>query len=101
MREAAAALKKRHPEDADWWIAQAYATRRCRSIEEAREILLEAVKTHPEEPCINYNLGCYACVLGEHEEALGRVHSAIGLDPKYKNMALDDDDLEALRDDLR
>ncbi len=101
MREVADALRKRHPEEVDWWIAEAYATRRCRSIEEAREILLEGVKAHPEEPCISYNLGCYACVLGEREEALGRVRTAIALDPIYKNMALDDEDLEALRDDLR
>ncbi len=57
MREVADALRKRHPEEVDWWIAEAYATRRCRSIEEAREILLEGVKAHPEEPCISYNLG--------------------------------------------
>ena len=101
MREAAGRLRKRHPDEADWWIAEAYATRRCRSLEEAREILLKGMGAHPEEPCINYNLGCYACVLGDPEEALGQVRSAIALDPKYKSMALEDEDLEAVRDDLR
>ena len=101
MREAAGRLRKRHPEESDWWIAEAYATRRCRSIEEAREILLEGVEAHSEEPSIKYNLGCYACVLGDPEEALGQVRSAIALDPKYKSMALEDEDLEAVRDDLR
>lgn len=100
MREAAGLLRHRHPKEADWWIAEAYATRRCRSIEEAREILLEGVENHPEEPCIQYNLGCYACVLGDCLEAIDRVRSAMDLDANYAKMALEDHDLEAVRDDL-
>ena len=101
MREAADLLKDRHPEEADWWIASAYATRRCVSIEAAQEVLAEAAKHHAEEPCILYNLGCYACVLGERKKALSYVRSAIALDSDFSKMALEDDDLEALHDELR
>ena len=100
MREAAALLRDRHPKEVSWWIADAYATRRCRSIEEAREVLLAGVENHPEEPCMQYNLGCYACVLGERAEAISRVRSAIALNDDYAKMALTDDDLEAIRDEL-
>ena len=48
----------------------------------------------------NYNLGCYACLLGAMEEAKKFVGDAIKLDSKYKIMALDDADLEPLWDSL-
>jgi len=100
MLEAAALLRNRNPEDADWWIAEAYAMRRCRSIEEARQVLLKGEENHPEEPCIQYNLGCYACVLGDRPEAVSRVRLAMSKDPSYEEMALLDDDLQEVRDDL-
>jgi len=100
MREAAAQLKDRHPEETGWWIAEAYATRRCLSIEQAREVLMAGVERHPEEPCIQYNLGCYACVMGEIDEALTHVRKAIAIDPSYSKMAMEDEDLEALRDEF-
>lgn len=100
MREAARLLRQRHPDDAGWWVAEAYATRRSVSIEDARILLDEGVSLHPETPCIHYNLGCYACVLGNREEALQRVRSAIAFDPKYQYMALQDEDLKELRSEL-
>ncbi len=101
MLEVATVLRDRYPEEADWWIAVAYATRRCLSIEQAREVLLSGIDHHPKEPCIQYNLGCYACVMGERDEALARVRSAIELDSNYSKMAIEDEDLEAIRDELR
>ena len=100
MREAARLLRQRHPDDADWWVAEAYATRRSISIEDAQIVLQEGVDLHPETPCLHYNLGCYACVLGNQEEALKRVRSAIAFDPKYQNIALQDEDLKDLRSEL-
>ena len=101
MQEVAHLLRERHPDNSDWWIAEAFATRRCRSLDEARKVLLEGERIHPEEPCLLFNLGCYACVSGELEEALGRVRSAIALDPKYRALALEDEDLRLVRDELR
>ena len=43
-----------------------------------------------------FNLGCYACQLGDIEQAKTRVGKAIELDAKFKLLALDDADLEPL-----
>ena len=84
------------PEDPQWPISLAYATRRLESIEAAKAILLEATAKHPDEPIIHYNLGCYACQLGELDAAKDYLMRAFELQPKCLEMALDDADLAPL-----
>ena len=49
MVKPARTLRLRHPDEVDWWIADAYATRRCQKLEEATDILLEAEKLHVQD----------------------------------------------------
>ena len=84
------------PEDAQHWIWVAYATRRCRSVEEAEVWLKRAREAHPTEPTIPYNLSCYAAVTGRIEEAKQLLERAIRLDANVRMMALEDPDLEPL-----
>ena len=100
MQTVAARLAAHDPEDAQWAISLAYATRRAQSIEAAKAILLEAVERHPKEPILHYNLACYECQLGELEVAKARLAHAFKLAPKCRLMALDDDDLAPLWDSL-
>mgnify|MGYP000846674460 FL=1 len=100
MEVVARELWKRHPDDSAYWINLAWATRRSESIEAAQIILLEALEKFPNDAMTNYNLGCYACQLGDMDNAKRFVGDAIKLDSKYKLMALDDDDLEPLWDSL-
>ena len=88
------------PENAQWSISLAYATRRAQSIEAAKCILLEAVERLPGEPILHFNLACYECQLGELEVAKARLAHAFELEPKCRLMALDDDDLAPLWDSL-
>ena len=97
VRDLAADLVQREAADAGIWITWAYATRRADSLEAAEKILLEAVKLHPAEPTIHFNLGCYACQRGDLLVAQRRVQTAIGLDQKFNALAETDPDLEALR----
>jgi len=97
LRRVASALVEREPHRAEWWVSLAFATRRVVSIEKAREILLEAEAKHPQEPVIQFNLGCYACQLGDIEEARVRVNRAVELDPSFKDARETDPDLEPLR----
>jgi len=62
----------------------------------ARDFLLEAVDRFPGDAMTHFNLGCYACQLGDIEQAKTRVGKAIELDAKFKLLALDDADLEPL-----
>lgn len=91
-------MVKSDPAEPGWWVQWAYATRRCRSIGEARQILLDAGKQHPQDATIQFNLGCYACQMGNLEEAGKRVEKAISLDSRFREMAADDPDLAPLRE---
>ena len=97
LAAACRTLAKRHPEDPGWWIMWAYGTRRAESIEAAEKILLEAEALHADNATIQFNLGCYACQLGNLGAAHARVQRAIALDRAFAAMAQSDADLEPLR----
>ena len=93
----AAGLAREKPDDAGWWIMWAYATRRATSLKAAEAILLEAETHHPKEATIQFNLGCYACQLGDFAKARTRVAHAIALDSHFSEAAETDPDLEPMR----
>ena len=96
----ARSLRDDFPKEAGFWIQLAYITRRAENIQAAREILLEANTHFPKNETIIYNLACYACQLEELEEARTFLHIAIKMDRDWLKTALEDDDLEALHDEL-
>jgi len=91
-------LIKVEPENADWWINLAYATRRCESIEQAEAVLLRAREMHHDNALIEFNLACYASVTGRFEEAKALLQRAVELDKEIRRLALDDEDLKPLWD---
>jgi len=91
-------LWKRHSDDPIHWNNLAWAVRRSDSIDSANSILLDAEKKFPDDAMTHFNLGCYACQLGDLEAAKIRVGRAIELDSSFKILALDDEDLEPLWD---
>ena len=99
LTDIARELVLRRPAEAGWWITWAYATRRTQSIIAAETILLEAERSHPREPAIQFNLGCYACLRGNLTEARRRIDQAIALDKSFREAAATDPDLAALRAD--
>jgi lipopolysaccharide biosynthesis regulator YciM len=64
MREVAKPLAEFQPNDIQWTISLAYATRRADSIQAAKAILLNAEARFPKEGIIKYNLACYSCQTG-------------------------------------
>ena len=100
MRVLARELRFLYPNEEDWWISDAFAMRRSESIEEARKILLDGLAVHYESAIIRYNLACYACVLGHPGECLDFLKEAARRDEKYKQMALEDEDLSAVKEAL-
>jgi len=95
--EAATLLCERVPDDAGHWIQRAYAVRRARGLEEAKEILLAAADRHPEEAIIRFNLACYEAQLGRLAEARAFLADACRLNPGCAELAKTDPDLEPLR----
>jgi Flp pilus assembly protein TadD len=96
--EIAACLVERDPQESGWWVNYAYCVRRARSVDEAETILLRAADLHPKVAVIFYNLACYACVTGRLLEARERLARARTIDKSVEAMALQDEDLFALRD---
>ena len=69
MEVVASELWKRQPDDPDNWNNLAFSIRRKDSIKAAQTLLLEALEKFPNDAMTRYNLGCYACKLGDLEDA--------------------------------
>ena len=97
LAAAAGEFVRRAPDQAAGWVTWAYGTRRAYSIAAAEKILFDAERHHPKEPTIQFNLGCYACLRGDLEEAKRRIDRAVAVDLKFAEAALSDPDLALLR----
>ena len=80
MQQIAKRLKEFEPDNVQWTISLAYATRRAYSIDRAMEILLNAVAKFPKEAAIPYNLAYYYCQRGEIENAKRYLKRAFEID---------------------
>jgi predicted Zn-dependent protease len=101
MQTVVKQLAEHDPDNPQWPISQAYATRRAESIEAAVPILVEAIHKHPKEAILHYNLACYECQRGNMDAAREHLKKALKLEPKCRVMGLEDDDLHPLRDFLK
>ena len=100
MREVAKRLAEFQPNDIQWTVSLAYATRRADSIQGAKQILLNAESRFPKEAIIKYNLACYCCQLEEIEKAKDHLKKAFEIDATWRLQALGDEDLKPLWDSL-
>ena len=100
MQQIAKRLKEFEPDNVQWTISLAYATRRAYSIDVAMEILLNALAKFSKEAAIPYNLACYHCKRGEIETAKRYLRQAFEIDPNWRKAALEDEDLKPLWDSL-
>jgi len=100
MAEIAKRLADFQPDDVQWTISLAYATRRANSIKAAKQILLNAESKFPNEAIIKYNLACYFCQTAEIQNAKNYLKKAFEIDSSWRLKALDDEDLKPLWDSL-
>jgi tetratricopeptide (TPR) repeat protein len=100
LQVVAQRLAEFQPQNVDWIVSYAYATRRVESIEAARKILLNAESRFPTDAVIKYNLACYDSQLGEIESAKNYLKKAFDIDSSWRIAALDDEDLKPLWDSL-
>ena len=101
MRTIAQQLCNRQPDEPDSFLALATATRRAIGLQEALAVLATVAPRFPTCATILYNLACYAAQLGHLDSARARLAEAIKLEPRCREMALVDPDLEPLRSELR
>jgi tetratricopeptide (TPR) repeat protein len=62
----------------------------------AYEIAAEGLADHPDNPSLNYNLGCYAALAGRRDDALRHLEVAFAGNPELRKLAVDDSDLASL-----
>jgi predicted Zn-dependent protease len=101
MAVVAAKLVEFDPTEPGWFINLAYATRRAESLENAHTILLRAEKIHPQNGNIQFNIACYQAQLGNIESAKQHLARATRMNSKFRQLALDDSDLESLWEHVR
>jgi tetratricopeptide (TPR) repeat protein len=98
--QAAQQLVEFASDRASGWLHRAYALRRAPGggLQSAWDALLPAVDRFPHEATIPYNLACYACQLGQLDEARRWLQRAlaVGDRAKLKRMASADSDLQPL-----
>jgi tetratricopeptide (TPR) repeat protein len=103
--EAARALVEAAPNRPSGWLHQAYALRRVEGggLKEAMACLLPVAEKFKKEPIIPFNLSCYACQLGEFEQARVWLELAVRVGGKDQiiKMALADTDLAPLWEEIR
>ena len=93
MAEIARHLTQIETQEPEHWTNRAWAERRHVGLETAEETLLLARELFPKEPLVHYNLACYAAQLGRIDDAKALLATALTLDPVFKEMALEDEDL--------
>ena len=74
---------------------------REKDYEGALAILLKALEAHPGNALILYNIACMESCLAHADAALEPLAESVAAWPAYKELALEDEDLEPLRDDPR
>jgi mannose-6-phosphate isomerase-like protein (cupin superfamily) len=65
----------------------------------AAEIASEGLIEHPEHPTIHYQLACFYALGGERERTLEHLKLGVERNPKLKEWAAKDADLDSIRDD--
>ena len=74
---------------------------KAKRYDEAEVLLREGLELHPGNPSLLYDLACLDALQGRVDEALEHLRTALEAQPKFKEYATKDPDLEAIRDDPR
>jgi len=64
----------------------------------AVEIVSEGLRDYPEHATIHYQLACYHALAGERERAIEHLRVAYERDPRTREWAAGDSDLDSVRD---
>jgi tetratricopeptide (TPR) repeat protein len=82
----------------EYWFA-AHPAYDAGDYDRAVEIASEGLADHPDHPTLHYQLACYHALAGRRDEALAHLRRAFEGDPRTREWAAGDADLDSLRDD--
>ena len=95
-------LVETYPERCSGWLHRSYCLHELDRTLEAWNKLVSVVDRFPKEATSPYNLACYSCQLGNLKEAQNWLEKAASIRGRraIKSMAVEDQDLAALRTTL-
>ncbi len=82
------------------YIHGAFALHELGRTREARDLLLKGPPDLRNDPTFHYNIGCYEAVLGNRNSAMQSLRKSFALDETYRDFAIQDPDLESIREDI-
>ncbi len=85
-----------HPECGALYLVTSYAVRRSSNVADAKAVLLSGECALQKEAMFFFNVACYECQLENLESAKEWLLQAFALDDKYRRIACEDPDVEAL-----
>ncbi|NLF70031.1 MAG: tetratricopeptide repeat protein [Candidatus Anammoximicrobium sp.] len=85
------------PEDSHALLALGWCYKRIGNLNLAIEALQEALAVDENQAIVHYNLACYWSLAGNAEVALDHLATALEIDPKYRDLAADENDFNAIR----
>ena len=96
-------LVKDWPGEPTGWIDRSFALHELERTREAYDNLLSVVGRFETISTLPYNLACYACQLGDHVDAMTWFLKTrdVGDGQDWLKIALDDPDLEPIREEIR
>lgn len=86
------------PSPFEYWYSAIPAEERG-DFDSAYEIAAEGLEQWPDHGTIHYALACYSARAGRREQALEHLRSAFANDPRTREWAVEDSDLDSIRDD--
>jgi tetratricopeptide (TPR) repeat protein len=92
--EVAAALR---PGDLRVALALGWCFKRTNRLAQAIDSLERALREHPDEALLHYNLACYWSLAANGPKALDELSTALDLEPDLRNLIKGESDFDALR----
>ena len=86
------------PSPFEYWYSALPAERAGR-LEDAYTIVSEGLEQWPDHGTIHYVMGALSAQMGRRDEALRHLRAAFDNDPRTREWAEDDSDLDSIRDD--
>ncbi|MHA1944029.1 MAG: TPR end-of-group domain-containing protein [Candidatus Thorarchaeota archaeon] len=86
------------------WLSLGYTRKELNQIDGAISATLKATELGSQPSEVGsalYNLGCYTCLAGKHDEAIEYLDKAFKLDSSIRDWAREDSDLISLKSDER
>jgi tetratricopeptide (TPR) repeat protein len=94
--EVAAAIR---PSDLGVAMSLGWCYKRTQRLAQAIDALERAVREHPDEALLHYNLACYWSLAGNPAKALGELVEALDLDPDLRDQVAHEPDFDPVRSD--